>query len=149
MSEQGRAAPVKVQLAPKGPLLVRGRIRLQMPGGAEERIEKVALCRCGLSTDAPLCNGKHKEIVFAGGDPVDRANAVPLREAEHLASGEVVVTPHKDGPLHLDGVIEINAVGDDGGGVFLGAWLCRCGQSDNKPFCDGSHKKVAFKGEGV
>jgi CDGSH-type Zn-finger protein len=58
----------------------------------------------------------------------------------------VTVKALQDGPLQVKGEIEVqdgqgNAIGTKPGDIFL----CRCGSSANKPFCDGAHKKVAFK----
>ena len=52
----------------------------------------------------------------------------------------------QDGPLQVKGDCEVqdaqgNVVATKPGDIFL----CRCGSSSNKPFCDGAHKKVAFK----
>ena len=51
----------------------------------------------------------------------------------------------KNGPLVIEGKAKIT---DENGDVNETEGkmvaLCRCGQSANKPFCDGSHKKVVF-----
>jgi CDGSH-type Zn-finger protein len=36
----------------------------------------------------------------------------------------------------------------DIGGDSLAVRLCRCGQSNDKPFCDGSHRPAEFKADG-
>jgi CDGSH-type Zn-finger protein len=54
-----------------------------------------------------------------------------------------------NGPLHVEGEVTIENA--EGGVIFRGddAWLCRCGSSKTKPFCDGSHKVIGFRcGEG-
>ena len=52
------------------------------------------------------------------------------------------LTVNKDGSLRVEGDFEI--VDPSGKEYGLGGRtvvsLCRCGQSKNKPFCDGSHK---------
>ena len=47
----------------------------------------------------------------------------------------------ENGPLKITGTINLT---DSSRGVSTETnelWLCRCGNSENKPYCDGSHKR--------
>lgn len=56
------------------------------------------------------------------------------------------MTVFNDGPIKVEGDFGLKDA--DGKAFDLGGRsavaLCRCGASANKPFCDGSHKTVAF-----
>jgi CDGSH-type Zn-finger protein len=59
-----------------------------------------------------------------------------------------MITVSKDGPYHVTG--GINLIGDDNiqwaeGSSKEHYVLCRCGASNNKPFCDGMHRVINFK----
>jgi CDGSH-type Zn-finger protein len=59
-------------------------------------------------------------------------------------SPKVSVT--EDGPYMVEGGARIqNASGEDVSKDGK-AFLCRCGHSSNKPFCDGTHSKIGFDG---
>jgi uncharacterized Fe-S cluster protein YjdI len=59
----GSEVPV-IMVAPDGPLLVDGPVRLRLASG-EERIERrLALCRCGHSRQKPVCDGSHGPAGF-------------------------------------------------------------------------------------
>ena len=54
-----------IQVLPKGPYLVAGKITLLDAGGNRiEAAEKTALCRCGASINKPFCDGTHSKIGF-------------------------------------------------------------------------------------
>jgi CDGSH-type Zn-finger protein len=59
------------------------------------------------------------------------------------------ITVIDNGPLRVEG--EVTLVDANGGTWELGGRskisLCRCGQSLNKPFCDGGHKKFGFQSQ--
>ncbi|HYO43181.1 MAG TPA: CDGSH iron-sulfur domain-containing protein [Candidatus Limnocylindrales bacterium] len=58
----------------------------------------------------------------------------------------VTVTPRDNGPYRVAGPVVIQDA--EGGRWELpegrAAFLCRCGQSQAKPFCDGSHGSSGF-----
>ncbi|MGV8875946.1 MAG: CDGSH iron-sulfur domain-containing protein [Rhodoglobus sp.] len=57
---------VEIIACTNGPLLVRGRIDLRSSSGAQivQSRPTVALCRCGVSTIKPFCDGTHKLVNF-------------------------------------------------------------------------------------
>lgn len=56
------------------------------------------------------------------------------------------ITPLKNGPLRVTGLERVDSVE---GPIACGetAALCRCGHSQKKPFCDGTHAHVGFSDE--
>lgn len=49
-----------------------------------------------------------------------------------------------NGPLKVPGPCEIKLPDGSTQVSERDAWLCRCGASGNKPFCDGAHRKADF-----
>ena len=60
-----------------------------------------------------------------------------------------IIKPLENGPLHVTGTLELlNAEGELIEKVEE-LYLCRCGQSNNKPYCDGQHKRTGFVEPGI
>ena len=129
-----------VQVTYNGPLFVRGDLDIEgAPDSAPAVRFRAALCRCGQSANKPFCDNSHSKAGFEDFGAVGEAGSAAAAEG-----GSLSITGIKDGPLKLEGNFSILA--SSGRKAWLGqrAFLCRCGASENKPFCDGQHKKVGF-----
>jgi len=132
-----------VTTAPHGPLHARGSLNVVSEAGEAILSDtRMALCRCGASKNKPLCDNSHFAIAFE-----DAGMAAPGENAtaEMATSGKLNLIPTTNGPLHLQGQVTVrNAAGQV---IFEGTeiWLCRCGGSASKPFCDGSHERIGFR----
>lgn len=59
---------------------------------------------------------------------------------------ETSITPHPNGPYIVKGSVKlVDADGKEWPVEGDTIALCRCGGSQNKPFCDGTHAKIDFK----
>jgi uncharacterized Fe-S cluster protein YjdI len=67
-------------------------------------------------------------------------------EGEVKVEAETIIEPMPNGPLMVYGNVTVK----DASGMLTkksnATAFCRCGGSQNKPFCDGSHKKNGFSG---
>ena len=104
---------------------------------------RAALCRCGQSRKKPFCDGSHTAAGFvASGEPVKKES-----QALELRNGPTNITPKLNGPLLVSGNLEIVSGTGQTINRVTKVVLCRCGNSANKPYCDGSHTRVGFKSE--
>jgi CDGSH-type Zn-finger protein/uncharacterized Fe-S cluster protein YjdI len=136
--EPGESAPkVNVlRVLENGPLALHAPVRFE---GAEIGF-RVTLCRCGASRRKPFCDRSHAKAQFtATGEPLSRPS-----EPRSQRDGPLELRAIPNGPLKLIGALEI--VSSTGRTVerCTEAVLCRCGGSANKPYCDGTHKKIGF-----
>jgi CDGSH-type Zn-finger protein/uncharacterized Fe-S cluster protein YjdI len=133
------AAPLvnTVRLRENGPLAFHAKLTV---AGRDEGF-RAALCRCGASKRKPFCDGSHAAAGFVASGEATAKDAQALQQRD----GPLAIEPMRDGSLHVRGSLEVVT----GTGKTINrtteCWLCRCGQSRNKPYCDGSHKAAGFR----
>jgi CDGSH-type Zn-finger protein/uncharacterized Fe-S cluster protein YjdI len=122
-----------------GPYAFRGDLRIRGTSAGY----RVTLCRCGASRNKPYCDGSHHEVGFgATGEPATgTADMLPVRD------GPLAIEPQANGPLQVSGNLEITSGTGRVVARVVAARLCRCGGSQSKPFCDGTHAKIGFRSD--
>lgn len=132
-----------IHIQANGPYYVRGDVRIETTTGDVLLTDvRVALCRCGQSRSKPFCDNSHIPARFEDAGEIGQAENASTDAAP---TGKLIITPTTDGSYHVQGNVEIRAA--DGVHVHRGddMWLCRCGGSSKKPFCDSTHERIGFK----
>lgn len=65
-----------------------------------------------------------------------------------MAGAATKITPYRNGPYLVRGPFTM--VDQEGNEIEIRrrvVALCRCGRSQNRPFCDGTHKAIGFRAE--
>jgi CDGSH-type Zn-finger protein/uncharacterized Fe-S cluster protein YjdI len=128
-----------------GPLLTVGDLDVRGPDGEQITHEdRLTLCRCGMSRNQPFCDNSHLRRGFKSG-----ATKEPIEDYPPPRPGAMNeptrVTAKADASLDMRGHLRIYHSDGKPLAEVGQVLLCRCGQSRNKPFCDGSHADAAFK----
>ncbi len=122
-----------------GPLAIRA--DLEIVGHGKQL--RATLCRCGASKHKPFCDNSHIAAGFQATGETETFPSQPLADR----AGPLTITPRKNGPLGVEGNLEICTGTGRTIDRVTSIALCRCGGSQNKPFCDGTHTRNGFVSE--
>ena len=129
-----------VRVRENGPLAIEAELHIR---GVAQASPRTTLCRCGLSANKPFCDGSHAGGTFiATGEPTG-----PAFEPLSVRDGPLDIVPLPNGSLRVVGNLELVSGTGRTFNKVRETYLCRCGQSRNKPYCDGSHKAAGFIAE--
>ena len=133
------SAPVvnTVRVRENGPLAFHAPLRL----AGKDAGFRATLCRCGASKRKPYCDGSHAAAGFTASGEAAAKDSQPLASRD----GPLDIEPKPDGPLHVRGSLEVVTGTGKTIDRVAECWLCRCGQSRSKPYCDGSHRAAGFR----
>lgn len=130
-----------VRIRENGPLAFHG--ELSIVGHAP--CLRATLCRCGASNNKPFCDGSHANAGFIASGEVAAKDSAALS----VRNGTLSIVPSADGPLIASGAIEVVTGTGKTVNRTTKAAFCRCGQSANKPYCDGTHIRIGFQAAGA
>jgi len=121
---------IKIKFLPDGPM------RLSVMNSDEESFDDILfgsngkvinikknsiICRCGKSKQQPFCDGVHRMAGFKSSKGCD----------ETLEGVKAVVVKHGSLEVEKEDNTKLR--------------LCRCGASENMPYCDGIHTTITSK----
>lgn len=125
-----------------GPIHVRGRLEVRdHEGRLLSDATRLALCRCGLSSNKPFCDNSHVDSDFADAGHLGRGGVLvdDMVNEDRL----LTITAAENGFLRLSGPVTLVGADGEEREITKGS-LCRCGASANKPFCDSTHREIGF-----
>ncbi len=131
-----------ITVVPNGPLHVRGKIEIvDSEGEVVLRDFRMSLCRCGESRNKPFCDNTHRQERFRDDATAGKEVIQPVT----CERGTLQLFASPNGSLKLAGPCEIRTLDGKVARVEKVS-LCRCGHSNVKPYCDGTHKEIGFAG---
>ena len=132
-----------IMVRPNGPLICKGDSDIILKNADEELILKdkeFALCRCGLSSNKPFCDGSHKTQEMQLKQMFSDIN----EEDINGIAADLTITVKTHSMYSIQGPVTIFSRDGLSKTTRTKAALCRCGHSGNKPFCDGAHNRYDF-----